>query len=195
MTPTRLALVTTLSVLALGLSSGPGSTAGLKVAVFAGGCFWSMEKALEHLPGVTDAVVGYSGGRSRNPTYENHEGHLESVRVTYDPSKISYAKLVDAYFHNIDPTDPAGQFCDYGPSYRTAVFTADPTEKAAAEQVMAQVAKTLKRPVATRILPATTFWIGEDYHQDFAVKNPGRYAAYRIGCGRDAKLKAVWAGR
>ena len=165
-----------------------------KTAIFAGGCFWSAEHDIEHTPGVRAVVVGYSGGALQHPNYENHEGHLESIRVTYDPAKISYPQLVDAFFHHIDPTDPNGQICDQGPSYRTAVFVADPAERAAAEQVKAQVAKALGHPVATRILPAGTFWMGEAYHQDYAHKNPINYNAYRVGCGRDARLHAVWAG-
>src|SRR5512143_2041749 len=110
----------------------PAATA-LKTAVFAGGCFWSAEHDIEHTPGVAKVVVGYAGGTLRDPTYPNHEGHLESIQVAYDPAKISYARLVDAFFHHIDPTDPNGQICDQGPSYRTAVFAATPEEKAAAQ--------------------------------------------------------------
>jgi len=167
----------------------------LKTAVFAGGCFWSAEHDIEHTPGVVKVLVGYAGGSRPNPNYENHEGYLESIQVTYDPTKITYAKLVDAFFHHIDPTDPGGQICDRGPTYRTAVFTANPAERQAAEAVKAQVAKSLRRPVATEIRPAARFWTGEDYHQDYARKNPAAYMAYRLGCGRDAQLKAVWGGR
>ena len=178
------------------LASGAAPAAGaLKTAVFAGGCFWSAEHDIEHTPGVRAVVVGYAGGRGSRPTYDNHEGFMESIRVTYDPAQISYAQLVNAFFHHIDPTDPRGQICDFGPSYQTAVFTADPAEATAAEAVKAQVAKALGKPVATRILPASTFWMGETEHQDYAVKNPVAYGAYRIGCGRDARLKAVWSGR
>jgi peptide-methionine (S)-S-oxide reductase len=174
-------------------SAAPAATA-LKTAVFAGGCFWSAEHDIEHTPGVKSVVVGYAGGTRQHPTYENHEGFMESIRVTYDPAKISYPQLVDAFFHHIDPTDPNGQICDQGPSYRTAVFAADADEAKAAEAVKAQVAKSLGKPVATRVLPASQFWMGEDYHQDYAIKNPASYMTYRIGCGRDARLKAVWGG-
>ncbi|OXE35113.1 MAG: peptide-methionine (S)-S-oxide reductase [Phenylobacterium zucineum] len=166
----------------------------LKTAVFAGGCFWSAEHDIEHEPGVVAVDVGYAGGTRANPTYESHDGFLEAVRVTYDPAKTSYTRLVTAFFHHIDPTDAEGQICDRGPSYRTAVFAADPVEQTAAEQVKAQVAKTLGRNVATRILPASRFWMGEGYHQDYARKNPVNYGYYRVGCGRDARLKAVWGG-
>lgn len=170
----------------------PAGAAALKTAVFAGGCFWSAEKAMESLPGVTDVVSGYAGGALKNPTYENHRGHLEAVKVTYDPARISYAKLVDGFFHHIDPTDAGGQICDRGPSYTTAVFVADNAETATAQAVKAQVAKTLGKPVATRILTGGQFWRAEAYHQDYAKKNPANYNAYRIGCGRDRALKAVW---
>ncbi|WP_240609504.1 peptide-methionine (S)-S-oxide reductase MsrA [Phenylobacterium deserti] len=177
------------------LASAAPAAAALKTAVFAGGCFWSAEKAMEHVPGVRNVVSGYAGGASRNPNYQNHAGHLEAVKVTYDPSKVSYAQLTDAFFHNIDPTDGGGQICDRGPSYRTAVFVADGAERKTAEAVKAQVSRTLKKPVATEIRPAAAFWPAEAYHQDFARKNPINYNAYRIGCGRDARIKAVWAGR
>ncbi|WP_374656133.1 peptide-methionine (S)-S-oxide reductase MsrA [Phenylobacterium sp.] len=167
-------------------------SAQLKTAVFAGGCFWSVEKAMEKLPGVTDVVVGYSGGDRRNPTYQNHEGHLEAVKVTYDPAKTSYAKLVDGFFHNIDPTDAGGQICDRGHSYTTAVFVTSEAERSAAVEVKAQIAKTLGKPVATSVLRASPFWMAEAYHQDYARKNPASYNAYRLGCGRDRALKAVW---
>ncbi|MDB5417821.1 MAG: msrA [Phenylobacterium sp.] len=167
----------------------------LKTAVFAGGCFWSAEHDIEHTPGVVKVVVGYAGGARPQPSYDNHEGYLEAIRVTYDPAKISYPKLVDAFFHHIDPTDPGGQICDRGATYRTAVFAAGPAERQAAEAVKAQVAKELRHQVATEVRPAATFWMGEDYHQDYARKNPGAYMAYRVGCGRDAALKVVWGGR
>jgi peptide-methionine (S)-S-oxide reductase len=164
----------------------------LKTAVFAGGCFWSAEHDIEHTPGVVKVLVGYAGGTRPGPSYDNHEGYLESIQVTYDPSKITYAKLVDAFFHHIDPTDPDGQICDRGPTYRTAVFVGDPAERQAAEAVKAQVAKELRHNVATQVRPGSRFWVGEDYHQDYARKNPAAYMAYRVGCGRDAALRTVW---
>lgn len=167
----------------------------LKTAVFAGGCFWSIEKAMERAPGVTAAVSGYSGGTSANPTYENHAGHLEAVKVTYDPTKTSYAQLADYFFHNIDPTDPNGQICDKGPSYRTALFTGSAEERQAAEAAKARVQKELNVTVATQVRNAAPFWNAEAYHQDFAKKNPAHYQAYRIGCGRDRALKVVWGDR
>lgn len=183
------------AALTLAMATTAPAAEAYKTAIFAGGCFWSAEHDIEHAPGVKAVVVGYAGGTTRNPSYEDHEGHLEAIKVTYDPAKTSYAQLVNAFFHHIDPTDPNGQICDQGPSYRTAVFAADPAERAAAKQVKAQVAKALGHAVATKILPAATFWMGEGYHQDYAVKNPLHYNAYRVGCGRDARLKQVWGGR
>jgi peptide-methionine (S)-S-oxide reductase len=176
-------------------ASAPPKGSNLKTSIFAGGCFWSAEHEMEKVRGVVDVVVGYSGGAKRNPTYENHEGHLEAIRVTWDPSRTTYPALVAAFFRNIDPTDPNGQICDIGPSYRTAVFVESDAEKRVAEQVKADVARQIRRPVATRILPRSAFWVGEGYHQDYAVKNPAHYNRYRIGCGRDARIRAVWSGR
>lgn len=188
-------LFAAVAAMALFSANAAPAASALKTAVFAGGCFWSAEHDIEHTPGVTGVVVGYAGGTKPNPNYEDHEGYLESIRVTYDPAKISYAQLVDAFFHHIDPTDPDGQICDRGPTYRTAVFAATPEERKEAEAVKARVAKALGRPVATQIRPAARFYMGEDYHQDYARKNPVRYMEYRVGCGRDPVLKAVWAGR
>ena len=191
MFPRLLAVVSAAAL--LGPNVAPAAAA-LKTAVFAGGCFWSAEHDIEHTPGVAKVVVGYAGGSRRNPSYENHGGYLESIQVTYDPAKISYPQLVNAFFHHIDPTDAHGQICDQGPSYETAVFVDSPEQRAQAEAVKAQVAQVLGQPVATQILPAGKFWPAEDYHQDYARKNPVSYATYRVGCGRDARLKAVWGG-
>lgn len=182
------------AALAAGLSVGPAAAA-TQTAVFAGGCFWSAELAMEKLPGVTDVVSGYAGGTSQRPTYQNHEGHLEAVKVTYDPAKVSYATLTAYFFRQIDPTDPNGQFCDQGHSYQTAVFVAGEAERQTATAAKAHVARLLGKPVATEVRAAARFWPAEAYHQDFAKKNPARYNAYKIGCGRERALKAVWAGR
>ena len=187
-------LIASIAAAALFTANAAPAAAAIKTAIFAGGCFWSAEHDIEHTPGVTAVVVGYAGGATRNPSYENHEGFLEAIKVTYDTDKVSYPQLVNAFFHHIDPTDPGGQICDQGPSYRTAVFAGDADEAKAAEAVKAQVAKSLGKPVATKILPPTTFWMGEGYHQDYAKKNPAAYMAYRVGCGRDAALRRVWGG-
>ncbi|HYD46137.1 MAG TPA: peptide-methionine (S)-S-oxide reductase MsrA [Phenylobacterium sp.] len=182
------------AVLAASLIAGPAAAA-TETAVFAGGCFWSAEAAMEKLPGVADVVSGYSGGTSQRPTYQNHEGHLEAVKVTYDPAKVSYATVVAYFFRHIDPTDPNGQFCDQGPAYQTAVFVKDEAERRTATAAKAHVQKLLGKPVATEVRAAARFWPAEAYHQDFARKNPARYNAYKVGCGRERALKAVWAGR
>jgi peptide-methionine (S)-S-oxide reductase len=166
-------------------------------AVFAGGCFWSTESAFEHMPGVISATSGFSGGRAANPTYSDVSGggtgYLESVRVVYDPSQISYASLVARFLRTIDPTDPDGQFCDRGDQYRTAIFVANAAERRAAEAAKAEAARQLRAPVVTEVRPAAAFHAAEDYHQDFARRNPTRYGMYRRGCGRDARLQQVWS--
>jgi len=180
------------STLLLADASGAAAT---KTAVFAGGCFWSVEKFFEATPGVTAAVSGYSGGSSTTPTYENHKGHLEAVKVTYDPAKVTYAQLVDRFYHNIDPTDPTGQICDKGPSYRTAVFTVTPQEKAIADAARLKYEKQLGARITVTTRNAAVFYDAEGYHQDFAKKNPAHYERYRIGCGRDRTLSVVWGDR
>ena len=180
---------------ALAASTAIAAQSGLKTAVFAGGCFWSMEKGFETTPGVVDAVSGYAGGTMANPSYENHTGYLEAVRVTYDPSKISYAQLVDSYYHHIDPTDPYGQICDKGPSYKLAVFTANAEEKAVADAAKARYGKELGAAITVATRPVTTFYNAEGYHQDYYKKNPVAYERYRIGCGRPQALRVVWGGK
>jgi peptide-methionine (S)-S-oxide reductase len=185
-------------LLAAALAAGLVATsaqAATKTAVFAGGCFWSVEKFFEATPGVTSAVSGYAGGTSANPTYENHKGHLEAVRVTYDPAKVTYAQLLARFYRNIDPTDPNGQICDKGPSYRTAVFVADAGERQAAEAEKTRVEKLLGARVTVVTRNAAPFWTAEAYHQDYAKKNPAHYERYRVGCGRDRVINAVWGGR
>ena len=186
----------TLAALTLLLAVGAPTLASADEAIFAGGCFWSMETDLDRVPGVTATQSGYTGGHLANPTYEDviteTTGHYEAVRVTYDPARISYEKLVDAFFHSIDPTDSGGQFCDRGESYRTAVFAIGPEQTRVAEAAKAAVAKELDRPIATEVKPAAVFTPAEEYHQDYAIKNPGHYKRYRTGCGRDAQVRAVW---
>ena len=188
--------------LAASLVAAQGAAAATETAIFAGGCFWSMQHGMEDVPGVVKVVAGYTGGHVAHPTYgqvtTETTGHYESVLVTYDPAKISYAQLVDSYFRLTDPTDGGGQLCDRGPSYRPAIFVADHAQRAAAEAEKAKVGAELKgKPIATAILPAQAFWPAEGYHQDYARKNPIAYGAYAMGCmgfegGRVAALKAVW---
>ena len=176
----------------------PAAAAPNEVAVFAGGCFWCEESAFEDLPGVVSAVSGYAGGTTVNPTYEQvstgRTGHAESAQVTFDPSKITYAQLLDVYWHNIDPTQKDGQFCDHGSQYRTVIFYVNEAQKKAA---LASKAKLEKEPrfqgkIATEIVPLTKFYPAEEYHQDYCKVNPLRYTAYYKGCGREARLKAIW---
>ena len=167
-----------------------------KSAVFAGGCFWCLEKPFDELPGVIETQSGYTGGSVRDPTYEQvssgSTGHVEAVRVTYDPGKVSYGKLLSVFWRNIDPTDSGGQFCDRGPQYRSAVFVADAGERDEAFRQKAQLEKENGMRVVTEILPRAEFYSAEEYHQDYYMKNPLRYHFYRQGCGRDQRLRQIW---
>jgi len=166
-----------------------------EVATFAGGCFWCMEGPFDALPGVISVTVGYTGGRVKNPTYEQVSeggtGHRESVQIVFDPTKISYAKLLDVFWRNIDPADNEGQFCDKGSQYRSAIVYHDNVQKRLAEESKAAVEKKLGRAY-TDILPASEFWRAEEYHQHYYKKNPVRYHFYRFNCGRDQRLAAIW---
>ena len=162
-------------------------------AIFAGGCFWCVESDFEHLPGVIEAVSGYSGGDLRNPTYRAHGEHLEVARITFDPTIISYDELLDFYWHHIDPTDPNGQFCDKGHAYQTAIYARpDQIDAARASKAKIEQTKPFSDPIVTPVLPAKDFWDAEDYHQDYYKKNPVNYSNYRRGCGRDLALKRLW---
>lgn len=169
----------------------------LAKATFAGGCFWCMEPPYDKLDGVISTTSGYIGGTKKNPTYEEVSaggtGHAEAVQVVYDPSKVTYAKLLEVFWHNIDPVAVDQQFCDHGDQYRSAIFFHDAEQKRLAEQTRAQVGKKfLEKNVATQIAPATTFYPAEEYHQDYYKKNPIRYKYYRTSCGRDARLRQIW---
>jgi peptide-methionine (S)-S-oxide reductase len=185
-----------LLALLLGASAQAQTKPALEYAILAGGCFWCTEADLAKVPGVVDVVSGYSGGSRPNPTYENHDGHREAVRVVYDPRRITYDQLLRKFWPTIDPTDGGGQFCDRGASYKSAVFVRNDAQRQAANQTKLEVAQRLKgKPVVTDILPEGRFWPAEGYHQDYAEKNALRYKLYRQGCGRDARLKAVWEAR
>jgi peptide-methionine (S)-S-oxide reductase len=164
----------------------------LKTAVYAGGCFWTMEHDMEAIPGVVDVVSGYEGGARPNPTYDNHEGYLEAVKVTYDPGKITYGQLTARYLRLTDPTDAGGAFCDRGASYGPAIFAGDAAERAAAVAAIKAAQPYVKGKIVTAVRNASPFFKAEGYHQDFAKKNPVRYGAYRIGCGKDRAIKAIW---
>jgi peptide-methionine (S)-S-oxide reductase len=174
------------------------SSTGTAKATFAGGCFWCMEAPFDVLPGVISTTSGYTGGSKKNPTYQEvssgRTGHAEAVQVVYDPKKISYEKLLEVFWHNIDPTVKDQQFCDVGNQYRTAIFYHDEAQKKAAEasKVALQQNRPFKGEILTEITAATEFTPAEDYHQDFYKKNPTRYKFYRAGCGRDERLKALW---
>lgn len=167
-------------------------------AYFAGGCFWCMEEAFEKVEGVVSVVSGYMGGTAANPTYEEvsagRTGHAESVEVIYDPTKVTYQKLLDAFWHNVDPLTPNAQFCDHGSQYRSAIFYSTEEEKRLAEESKSAIeqAKKFPAPIVTQLAPAATFYPAEDYHQDYYKKNPLRYKYYKYGCGRANRLEALW---
>lgn len=167
-------------------------------AIFAGGCFWSIEKAFEHVPGVISAVSGFTGGTVANPSYDlvvtGGTGHVEAVKVTYDPDKVTYDQLLDIYWHQADLTNDRGQFCDFGPQYRSEIFYVTPEQEARAEATRDALSKSgkINGEIVTQIRAAAPFYAAEDYHQNFADKNPDYYKRYRIGCRRDADLAAIW---
>ncbi|HEY2660144.1 MAG TPA: peptide-methionine (S)-S-oxide reductase MsrA [Caulobacteraceae bacterium] len=169
----------------------------LETAVFAGGCFWSMQHDLAPIPGVVSTEAGYAGGHVAHPTYEEVSsettGHLESVKVTFDPTKLTYGALVEHYWRRIDPTDSGGAFCDRGASYHSAIFVASPEQRRIAEASLAVLnGGRFKGHVVTQIRPAAAFWPAEDYHQHYSDKNPAYYARYRVGCGKDAAMRQIW---
>ncbi len=176
----------------------PVAAAGQAVAVFAGGCFWCLETDFDHLDGVVHTTSGFAGGHTLNPTYmdvvSETTGHQEVVHVVYDTAKLSYAQVVDYFLHHVDPTDDGGQFCDRGDSYRAVIFAQTPEQKAVADAAIAAVEakKVLPGPVKLPVKTGATFYAAELYHQDFHEKNPGRYLPYRMGCGRDLRVREVW---
>ncbi len=186
--------ISAIALFALGARAGERGE-----AIFAGGCFWCEEAAFEGVPGISAVISGYTGGFTKNPSYEEVSsgttGHAESVRVVFDPSKISYAQLLERFWHSVDPLSANGQFCDRGNQYRSAIFYLDDAQKRAAEESKKQVETQLKQAVATEIVKAGEFYPAEDYHQDFFKKNPIRYQSYRLGCGRDRRLKELWGAQ
>ncbi len=170
---------------------------GMSVAMFAGGCFWSMEHVFDTITGVQSVTVGYSGGTTRSPSYELVEmgatGHVESVRVVYDPAKVAYETLLEAYWQNTDPTEGTGQFCDFGSQYRPVIFYTDDAQRQRAEASKTALENSHRfKRVLTQIRPAATFWIAESYHQHYYRTHAAAYQRYRIGCGRDARLQELW---
>jgi peptide-methionine (S)-S-oxide reductase len=193
-------IAATLAVLPFGMVQ----PAFAETAVFAGGCFWCVESDMDHVKGVTSTVSGYAGGTMENPTYENHEGYTEAVKLEFDPAVVSYETLVSTFLRTIDVTDAGGQFCDRGSSYVSAIFPMDAKQKAAAEKAVAEAEKVLGQKIVTPVVSFTTFGNAEDYHQDYykgdnrvvtrfgIIKQSDAYARYREGCGRDAQVKSVW---
>ena len=181
-----------------------GGLARADTAIFAGGCFWCEEANFEAVSGVSDVVSGYSGGASANPTYEDHAGHYEVVRVSYDPARVSYDQLVHLFLRSVDVTDAGGQFCDRGDAYRSAIFAKGAAQTASAKAAVAAAAGQLGFGIVTPVLAAGKFWKAEDYHQDYykgenyvltragPKQQKNAYAFYRKSCGRDARVKAVW---
>ncbi|WP_084169003.1 peptide-methionine (S)-S-oxide reductase MsrA [Hellea balneolensis] len=162
-------------------------------AILAGGCFWCVESDFENLPGVIEAVSGYSGGDMQNPTYRNHGQHVEVAKIVFDPTIISYDNILDHYWRHIDPTDNGGQFCDRGNAYIPVIYARpDQFEAAKASKANIEKTKPFSDPIAVPVLSAKTFWDAEEYHQDYYIKNPRRYKFYRKGCGRDARVKELW---
>ena len=175
-----------------------GEETKLAKAIFAAGCFWCTEAAFDSLPGVVQTISGYTGGHTKNPTYEQVSaggtGHAEAVEVIYDPAKISYEKLLDVFWHNIDPTVSDRQFCDVGNQYRAAIFYRDEEQHRLAELSKAALgqSKPFKEPIVTEITAASQFYPAEEYHQHYHLKNPWRYTYYRYSCGRDQRLEELW---
>jgi peptide-methionine (S)-S-oxide reductase len=170
----------------------------LETATFAGGCFWCLEEALDKVEGVVSTTSGYTGGQKTNPTYEEVSaggtGHTESVQVMYDPQKVTYTKLLETFWHNIDPTTPNQQFCDKGHQYRSAIFYHDDRQQRLAEESKQQLdkSKPFKEQIVTEIVPASEFYPAEEYHQNFYQKNPIRYKFYKYNCGRAQRLETLW---
>ena len=188
--------------LATAQSTAPGTAkAATAKAVFAGGCFWCVEEAFDKVPGVISTISGYTGGRTKNPTYEqvsaDNTGHAEAVLVEYDPGKVNYEKLVEVFWRNVDPTQKNGQFCDHGTSYRSAIFYLDDEQRRIAESSKSALIKDkpFRGAIVTEITKASEFYRAEEYHQDYYLRNPVRYKFYKTGCGREARLKQLWERR
>lgn len=195
----RMVLGLALAVGAVGLSGQAGATSGgLAKATFAGGCFWCMEEAFEEVEGVVSVLSGYTGGRKENPSYPEVSagwtGHAEAVEIQFDPAKVSYARLLEVFWRNVDPTTSDRQFCDRGHQYRTAIFYHSEEQRKLVEESKARVERTkrFEEPIVTEIVAASTFYPAEEYHQDFYKKNPIRYKFYKFNCGRTQRLEALW---
>jgi peptide-methionine (S)-S-oxide reductase len=201
----RRILLASIAALALGAAAPaspqaptPAAKPATAKATFAGGCFWCVEEVYDKIPGVISTVSGYMGGHVKNPTYEQvstaRTGHAEVVQVEYDPSKVTYARLLEVFWRNIDPTQKDGQFCDHGPQYRSGIFYHNDEQKRLAEASRLNLSKNkpFKGEIVTEITKAADFYPAEGYHQDFHTKSPTRYKFYKSGCGRDARLQQLW---
>jgi peptide-methionine (S)-S-oxide reductase len=186
------------------LVAGIAGMARADTAIVAGGCFWCVESDFEAVPGVSEVVSGYTGGDLQNPTYRNHEGHYEAVEITFDPGVISYGEIIATFLRSVDVLDAGGQFCDRGDAYRTAIFVQDGAQRQAARAAVAEAEAVLGQKIVTPVLDAGTFWIAEDYHQDYykgtdiiltragPKKQANAYKFYRKACGRDARVRELW---
>jgi peptide-methionine (S)-S-oxide reductase len=196
----RALLLSLAALLALGMAMGSSdveAAENMAIATFAGGCFWCMEPPYDKLEGVIKTVSGYTGGHKENPTYEEVSaggtGHAEAVQVHYDPAKVSYEKLLEVFWRNIDPTAKDAQFCDHGSQYRSGIFYHDEAQKKAALESLAKLKESGRfETIHTEVTKASTFYEAEEYHQDYYMKNPVRYKLYRFGCGRDRRLEKLW---
>ena len=194
----RFAAILTFCALLIPAHAQQKPPAGSQIATLAGGCFWCMEPPYDELPGVISTTSGYIGGHKKNPTYEEvttgRTGHTEAVQVVYDPKKISYEKLLEVFWRNIDPTTPNAQFCDHGSQYRSGIFYHNEEQMRLAQSSREQVERTkrFREPIVTEITKASAFYPAEDYHQDYYQKNPLRYKFYRANCGRDQRLEQLW---
>ncbi len=190
----KLALIASLLA---ALTLGPAHAQTRAVAIFAGGCFWCMEPPFDKLDGVISTISGYIGGKEADANYKDvsagRTAHYEALKVEYDPARVSYDRLLEVFWRNIDPLDANGQFCDKGRHYRSAIFVSD-DQRALAEASKAELERSAKLPgrIVTEILPATAFYAAEEYHQDYYRKNTASYAYYRWSCGRDRRLERLW---
>jgi peptide-methionine (S)-S-oxide reductase len=191
-----LAIALSVCALAVAARAQPSESAEKAIAVFAGGCFWCVEADFDKVAGVISTTSGYTGGHTIDPTYEQVShggtGHAEAVEIVFDPAKVSYEKLLDVFWHNIDPLARNRQFCDHGDQYRSAIFYRDDKQHGLANASKSAVEARFKQPVATEIVPAGPFYKAEEYHQDYYLKNPIRYKFYRFNCGRDSRLEELW---
>ncbi len=198
---TRFLSLATVVAFVMSISVFPDRLEASETAILAGGCFWCVEADFDKVEGVISTTSGYTGGHLENPTYKQVSaggtGHVEAVKIEFDPAKISYSQLLDIFWRTIDPTVKDRQFCDYGSQYRSEIFYLNEEQKALAEKSKAELEKTkpFKEPIVTAITPASTFYPAEEYHQDYHNKNPIRYKYYRWGCGRDKRLEELWGSK